>query len=332
MIELLPDDPRLGLRGHAELVREGGWWQPYRLPADHSMIHPELLPPVRTSAGVRLDLVTDATALEWPVEVSPVDSRPPAPVELLADGEPVARKVIRGAGVFAAEGLRPGARLEVWLPQFGSSRIGPVRLEGTHVEAGGPRPRWIAYGSSITQCAQAAGPSTTWPALVARANGWDLRCLGFAGQCHLDPLVARFVRDSPAGLISLCLGINIHRRASFTGRSLVPAIAGFVATIRDGHPETPIVLQTPIFDPDGETLANTAGLTMPQVRELLAEAAETLGLPLIDGRTVLTSDETHLLEDGLHPNAEGYRLMAERLTPLLGAHLPRNPAVAPVVG
>ena len=34
-----------------------------------------------------------------------------------------------------------------------------------------PQPRWLVYGSSITQCGTAASPTETWPAIVARAKG-----------------------------------------------------------------------------------------------------------------------------------------------------------------
>src|SRR5262245_25240611 len=150
------------------------------------------------AAGVRLDLETDATAIEWDVVVSevPGDARPVAPFDVVVDGRLVARKRIAGWGVLSVPGLASGVkRVQIWLPQFGFTEVGPVRLShGAQVEAAAPKPRWITYGSSITHCTGADGPTETWPALVAAARGWDLRCLGFAGQCQLDPVVARFIR------------------------------------------------------------------------------------------------------------------------------------------
>ncbi|GAB2965161.1 GDSL-type esterase/lipase family protein [Amycolatopsis acidiphila] len=220
------------------------------------------------------------------------------------------------------------------MPQLGFPRLGPVRLFGaTQLGPGAPQPRWIAYGSSITQCTGAHGPSRTWPALVAAANGWDLRCLGFAGQCQLDPVAARFIRDSSAELISLRLGANSYRRATFSARSFGPAVTGFIQTVLDGHPGVPLVAQTPITYPGGESELNAVGLTVADLRALLVEAVEALrdsgydNLHLIDGRTVLGPGEEAALADGLHPTADGYELMATRLTPLLGACLPA-PAAA----
>lgn len=334
MIELAPGDPRLGLTGHAELVSEPAGEVPCRLPVRgvRRLIHPDLLEPARMAAGVRVDLETDATVLEWDVAVSCTsrEKRPPAPFDVVVDGELVARQQVAGRGRVAVHGLAPGhKRVQIWLPQLGFTALGPVRFSsGAQVGAAARKPRWIAYGSSITQCTGAAGPTETWPALVAAARGWDLRCLGFAGQCHLDPVVARFIRDSPADLISVCLGANVYRRATFSARSFGAAVTGFLQTIRDGHPDVPLVVQTPVVYPAGECEQNAVGLTIADVRELLGEAVEALrdsgyeGLRLIDGRTVLGSADQSLLADGLHPNPVGYRLMATRLEPLLAARLP----------
>lgn len=330
----MPGDARLGLAGHAELVAEAAGELPSRLPlrGARRLVHPGLLKPARMAAGVRLDLATDATAIEWDVAVSsaPGEARPPAPFDVVVDGELVVRRHISGRGVLAVDGLAPGyKRVQIWLPQLGFTELGPARLSaGAQVGAAEPKPRWIAYGSSITQCTGAEGPTETWPALVAAARGWDLRCLGFAGQCHLDPVVARFIRDSPADLISVCLGANIYRRATFSARSFGAAVTGFLQTVRDGHPETPLVVQTPIFYALGEDEPNAVGLTVTDVRELLCDAVDALrdsgygDLHLVDGLSVFGPAERALLADGLHPEPMGYRLMATRLEPMLAAHMP----------
>ncbi|TDD44697.1 hypothetical protein E1263_40190, partial [Kribbella antibiotica] len=130
--------------------------------------------------------------------------------------------------------------VEIWLPQAGRIAIRGVEFDGEAEPVPVSGLRWITYGSSITQCSGAAGPSETWPALVARQHDWDLRCLGLSGECHLDPVVARTIRDTPARLISLCLGINIQGGATFSGRTLPGQVESFIATVRSGHPTTPI--------------------------------------------------------------------------------------------
>jgi hypothetical protein len=59
---------------------------------------------------------------------------------------------------------------------------------------------------------------------VTRARGWDLTCLGYGGQRHLDPLIACTIRDRYADLISMCVGINIYGQGSLNVRTFLPAV------------------------------------------------------------------------------------------------------------
>jgi hypothetical protein len=296
------------LRGHAELVEEDGRLVPRRLPS--GTLPPRLDDVARMPAGVRLEFGTDARGFGWDVETD-------GDVDVVVDGDLVSRSPTVDVGDLPAG----HKRVTIWLPQSSHVSLGEFRLEGelTPVPEG---PRWIAYGSSITQCRLAAGPSETWPARVATELGWSLRCLGFAGECHLDPVVARYLRDTEADVISLCVGVNIHGAASFSARSLGPALEGFVRTIREGHPDTPILLTTPLHAPDRERQPNALGLTLADVRAEVANAAH--GLPVVDGPSILGPADAGLLADGLHPGADGYRLIADRMRPHLAALLPET--------
>jgi lysophospholipase L1-like esterase len=140
----------------------------------------------------------------------------------------------------------------------------------------------------------------------------------------LDSVAARIIRDVPADLISLCIGINIWGHASFGRRSFASAACGFIETIRDGHPDTPVVVMTPIASPARELLANAVGMTLSDYREELRTAVATMqdlgdaNLHLIDGLDVLGVADLSLLTDGVHPSGEGYRLIADRVAPALG--------------
>jgi hypothetical protein len=329
MIELAPGDPRLGPAGLAGFAESQGWWEPIRLPAEvFPLLDPELLLRARMPAGGRFSFLTDAVALSIPVRVEdPADT---SPFDLYVDGELVHRLAVLDR---LEVGLPAGRkRVDLWLPQFGVIRLGRLRLDGDVAERVEPvGPRWIHYGSSISQCRTAAGPSETWPALVATRHDWQLRCWGFAGQCHLDPVVARCLRDTPAELVSLCLGVNVHGAATFSRRSLGPAVIGFCQTVRDRHPEVPLALITPITSPGRERMPNAAGLTLEEIRDIVRSSGAQLiaagdrRITIIDGPDILGPADAGLLDDGLHPTAEGYRVMADRLAGPLAAALAMAP-------
>ncbi|MFC8801470.1 GDSL-type esterase/lipase family protein [Promicromonospora sp. NPDC057138] len=329
MREIRADDDVLTWAGAVDVEHTPGWSRAWRLPHDRIALFPggELRSRAAMPAGVRLVLGTDARVLAGLAAVQGVE----VPLDAVVDGAIVASAPVGPEGSFVLD-LPPGDKLlELWLPQFGTFRLVSLAVEdGARVWAasskpagGSARPKLVAYGSSLTQCRQAASPARTWPALVARELGLDLTCLGFAGEAHLDPMVARVVRDLPADVVVACLGINVYGAGSFSERSLLPALLGFLSTVRDGHPGVPVLVISPLASPRREDRLGRAGLTLAQVRDQVADAVGLLtahgdpDLHLLDGRSVLGPDHAHLLDDGLHPGPAGYELMASVIGPVV---------------
>jgi hypothetical protein len=165
-----------------------------------------------------------------------------------------------------------------------------------------------------------------------------LTSLGFGGQCHLDPYVARTIRDAEADLVSIKVGINVINMDSMRERVFMPALHGFLDTIRERKPTTPIVLISPIYCPSAEhtpgpTLPNAKGkfvtfpgnellragcLTLTRVREIVGDVVATrreLGdrnLRYLNGLELFGVADASDLPDDLHPSPEGYARMGER--------------------
>ena len=319
-------DPVLTWSGAIEVEHTAWWSRGWRLPRGRREFFPSerLLVQARAQAGVRIGFSTDAVELGGRC----VDTDGLAPVDLVVGGELLATTTVGSDGVFRFGRLPPGVKtVEIWLPHLGDFRLVELAVDGDARVWASEEPDWpklIAYGSSITHCGEAASSSRTWPALVARSLGMDLTSLGFGGECHLDPMIARLIRDRPADVVIACLGINVYGAGTFTRRSFAPAVLGFVSTIRDGHPGVPIVVMSPIFSPSREARTGQTGMTLAEMRTEIAEATRMLrehgdaDVHLIDGLDVLGADEGHLLPDGLHPNADGYLHMAEVITPQVG--------------
>ncbi|WP_164253231.1 SGNH/GDSL hydrolase family protein [Streptomyces sp. S4.7] len=325
--EIRADDPALLWAGAIEVEHTSGFSRPWRLPHSRISLFPGdmLRRRAAMAAGIRIVLGTDSTHFSG--RFSPVGGDELSPVDLLVDGEPVRTRTLTAEGSFRFDGLPAGDRtLELWLPQFGESRLRGLSVDAhARVWRAEPpsRPALVVYGSSITHGRQAASPTRTWPALTARALGYDLTCLGYAGECHLDPMVARLVRDRPADLIVTCLGINVRSQGTFTERSFLPAVLGFLSSVRDGHPGVPLAVISPIVSPSKENTTGPGGMTLAQIRRAVGEAVTLLGehgdtdLHLIDGPDILGQPDAGLLTDGVHPGPEGHELMARRLAPEL---------------
>jgi hypothetical protein len=316
--------------GAVAWTSEGEAWQPWRLHPDAEGLAyaPELFARARMAAGVRLRLRTDARAITVELEL---EGDAPGSVDLVVDGLMTERTSIP-PGRTLLEAVLPAraADVELWLPQHGCTRVRTAELSDAHeaVAVGPTGPRWVAYGSSITRCATSRGPSETWPALVARDLGLDLLCMGFGGQCHLDPVVPGQIGRARPDVITACLGINVYGALTFGPRSWPGQVAGFIARLRAECPHAVIVVLSPIGCPAREDTPNATGLTLAALRDDVERVAGDLRergderLFLVSGIELLSPEEGELLVDGLHPGPEGYHLMAERLVPRLSTALP----------
>ena len=282
MREVVLDGGPVELVGALDVDRSATGITPRRLPAWTRPQIPDIVMDVivQMPSGVRLRFRSDTTTIELDVMVTLLQILPrplvPAVFDTTVDGElvhqapttegtllrldladPTALAVVPGEPTtIRIEGLPAGSKvIEIWLPQASTVELRGLRVDdaaATEVAPSSER-RWVHHGSSISHCMEAASPTGTWPAVAASIGGVSLRNLGFAGQCMLDPFVARTIRDLPADVISLKVGINLVNGDTMRDRTFGPALHGFLDTIREGHPTTPLLVVSPIYCPSAET-------------------------------------------------------------------------------
>jgi hypothetical protein len=296
-----------------------GWLRPWRLPFSQlSLFPPEDGIQARAvmTAGVRLRFATDSSSLALLV----VPQNGARRFDLTADGE-ILQTVTAEAQSETVEfaNLPAGEQVyELWLPTNATVELRDLRIDDTATfrVPSDPRPRWVTYGSSITHCGGASSPARSWPATAARSRGLNLTCLGYGGQCHIDPMVARMIRDLPADVISLKLGINVQGGSTLNARTFKPAIIGMVQIIREKHHTTPIILVSPIISPPRESTPNQVGLSLELMRKEVEDAWKRLvaagdgNLYYVHGHRLFGEElVADYLPDLLHPNGEGYEIM-----------------------
>jgi lysophospholipase L1-like esterase len=260
-----------------------------------------------------------STCVELVVDGVLVDTVPILQGPIMRFDDNVITDLVPGEGsiIRFAELLTGMKRVEIWLPHAASVELLSLTTDAD-VMSPPPdgRPRWVHYGSSISHCMETSTPTTTWPAMAARLLGFTSMNLGFAGEAMLDPFVAKVIRDTSADLISLKLGVNVVGGQTLSPRSFLAATHGYLDTIRENQPTTPIVVISAIQCPVFENVADDRALTIPATRELLERAvavrSDDAYLHYLDGRELLGREDVDLLPDDIHPNTVGYRLMAER--------------------
>ncbi|WP_280721356.1 GDSL-type esterase/lipase family protein [Kitasatospora sp. MAA4] len=363
------------LRGHLDVEHTAHGLLPHRLPgwARRQLPDEQFAVVESQPSGVRLAFRTRATTVE-------LDALPtkrayqglPYPsvdgvYELLVDGRPAGRATVSGGrlrtvdvatgrveleegppGTARFTGLPPHDKdVEIWLPHNETTELVALRTDAPLTPARPTGRRlWMHHGSSISHGSNAGSPTAIWPALAAARGGVDLVNLGFGGSAVLDPFTARAMRDAPADLISLKIGINIVNTDAMRLRAFAPAVHGFLDTIREGHPSTPLLVVSPVLCPvhedtpgplapdlssgtlrfraTGDPAERAAGrLTLTVIRAELARivaerAADDPNLHHLDGRSLYgTSDYDELpLPDEIHPDPAGHRRIAENFARL----------------
>ncbi|MFD4609362.1 GDSL-type esterase/lipase family protein [Streptomyces sp. NPDC058440] len=362
------------LRGHLDVERTAHGLLPHRLPAGARRQIPDdqLAMAEAQPSGVRLVFRTRATTVE--LETLPTKRAYrgfPAPADgvydLLVDGRLAAQATVTGGNVRtvdmatqSAELLEgpPGAArftdlpardkdVEIWLPHTEITELIALRTEAPVAPAPDSGRRvWLHHGSSISHGSNAAHPTAIWPALAAARGGVELVNLGFGGSALLDPFTARAIRDTPADLISLKIGINVVNTDAMRLRAFTPAVHGFLDTIREGHPTTPLLVVSSILCPvqedtpgplapdfadgtlrfkaTGDPAERAAGrLTLNVIRHELARiveqrAADDPNLHHLDGRELYgEADYAELpLPDEVHPDPAAHRRIADNFARL----------------
>ncbi|MGW5047079.1 GDSL-type esterase/lipase family protein [Streptomyces griseoluteus] len=365
------------VRGALELERTERGLLPHRLPARAraQCADPQLHMVESQPSGVRLVFRTRATVIE--LDTVPTKraylgapARPDGVYDLLVDGRPAGSATVTGGDTLTLDMTTGAAELtlgpvgtarfgglsaedktvEIWLPHNETTELVALRTDAPVAPVpASDRPVWLHHGSSISHGSDAASPTGVWPAVAASLGGVELVNLGLGGSALLDPFTARALRDTPADLISVKLGINLVNTDLMRLRAFGPAVHGFLDTIREGHPGTPLLVVSPILCPmhedtpgptmpdlsalsEGRLAFRAAGdpteaaqgkLTLNAVRAELARvvaqrSAEDPHLHLLDGRELYgEADFAELpLPDGLHPDGAAHRRIGERFAKL----------------
>ena len=311
------------IQGALSIEPGDGYVRPWRTDYQQKELYPsindDLLNQMSKPVGVRVRFASSSAS----VTLSVLPAEVARTFDLVIGNERIDTLSMAVGETTLSVGDLPGDEtpVEVWLPYDGPVSL--ATFDGKDVRpVSDTRLKWLTYGSSITQCGAAHSPSRTWPATAARACDLNLTCMGFGGQCHLDSMVARLIRDREVDLLTMKLGINMMGAASLSPRTFRGAVIGFTQIIREKHPTIPIGIISPIISPPREATANAVGFTLEMMRDELTDAVDRIrqvrgdkkiyyfnGLEMFGEKLV-----DDYLPDNLHPNGDGYEIMGKNAT------------------
>jgi lysophospholipase L1-like esterase len=329
-------DPRITVCGL-------GWWKeepkqqrfPDRL---KDVMPPKVWSLARAPAGVRLRFRTDSVSLGLLATTGTYRIGPSVPtavigVDVYVDGRylgsglPDAKAVLEKQWELGTE--KQMRDVEIYLPTNGAPVVKKITLDsGALLEPGKAYSHdkpVVYYGSSITQGGHASNPGMAFPCLLGRWLDMDFINLGFSGNGLGEPALAHAVAEIPAAVYVIDYWANpppeVYART----------FPEFIDIIRAKHPETPIVVTGPYYNPS-EIFGSMMGQYQLEKRTMipkLVEARKKAGdknIHYVDGFELISPANADGLSDARHANSYGMFLYARGLEPMLRKVLELPPA------
>lgn len=164
--------------------------------------------------------------------------------------------------------------------------------------------RVLAFGDSVTY-GTGAGADEDWPALLAAATGWEVVNAGIpgdtaqAGRHRLQELLDEF---APALVLVEIGGNDFLRRRSES--EVKEDLRRIVRTARAGGAQV-VLVGVPALSLSGAVIGRLAD------SPIYAALAQEEGVPLVPDVFADVLSQAELRADRIHPNAQGYRRMAD---------------------
>ena len=279
---------------------------------DHN---PDFLMKSHSSAGVMLEVLTDAAALELEYCISSGSSRTWYDFDVKINGilkqhESCDDFNLNPSGVLNIPLDGSSNRVTVFFPPL--ARVEVVRFSrigGSFISPVERKKRLLSFGDSITQGYDARFPSVAYPVQVAEAFDAELFNKAIGGEFFNPDLLLEadpFVPD----MITVAYGTNDwskHQRQEFEA-----AATGFFRRLHELYPETPVWVIVPLWRKDCDRITGVG--TFASAREFIVQRAkEYSNVTIVDGFQLLPQI-TEIFSDGyLHPNDFGFQFMAQKL-------------------
>jgi acyl-CoA thioesterase-1 len=166
----------------------------------------------------------------------------------------------------------------------------------------------LAFGDSLTR-GYGAGADGSYPAVLSKSSGLKVINAGVNGETSREGLerLPKLLEDRSIRLMILCEGGNDILRHS--SRSQLKENLRAMIRLAKERGIAVLLISVPDF-----------GLLGLSPLGLYEELGEEEDVPLLSGVLAEMLSQPELKSDTIHPNAEGYRLIAERIYEELKKH------------
>jgi len=171
----------------------------------------------------------------------------------------------------------------------------------TNIQPLKPQDSILAFGDSLTY-GYNAEPSESYPTVLSHLTGYKIINEGVLGDTSVDGVkrLAPLLEDSNIKLIILCFGGN-DLIQGLSKENLRNNLKTMIHMAKEKNIEV-LLISVP-----------NLGLFGLSAMELYEEVAEEEHIPVLSGMLSNILSQPSLKSDQIHPNALGYKIMAEKI-------------------
>ncbi|MBE6604954.1 MAG: SGNH/GDSL hydrolase family protein [Ruminococcaceae bacterium] len=274
------------------------------------------------TACVRLEMVTDATALSFSYRAKKAASRRFFYFDLFVDGVMIAHEGeddTDGKTDTVTLPLPAGThRIALYLPALFSLEVKDVTLtDATFATPVAKKLRLLAMGDSITHGYDAVYAALSYANITADALDASVINQGIGGEIFNPGIIDGDLGFAP-DVITVAYGTNDYSKC--TRNKFTENATAFYAQLRKSFPSAKIFALLPIWRGDNHRV--TAVGTFTEAKEIIRAAAEAQeGVTVIDCDTFVPHLPAFFSDKFLHPNDLGFQCYAAGLLRALQKHL-----------
>ncbi|GMO40217.1 MAG: hypothetical protein Ta2B_20070 [Termitinemataceae bacterium] len=247
-------------------------------------------------------------------------------IDLVVDGKLILTKRIKN-GTVKFDFYNPFSKkceVKIYFPAIFETRIKDLKINGI-VEKIEPKENILCLGDSITQGFIAGSPSANYAARLSAALNVNAYNQGVGGYVYnaksLNGLEAFCAQFGLPKFITVAYGTN-DWYYMIAADTLQRNIADYFMRLTKIFPITPIYVISPIWRGDSElnpllpasTNLLRGKIPFSDVAQIIKnEAKHYPSITTIDGMNLLPHDFKYFSDVYLHPNAEGFAIMADNL-------------------
>ena len=209
---------------------------------------------------------------------------------------------------FRNPGHKP-VTVKICFPIFAEIGIKEIRCNGETEAVNSGKEKMYCFGDSITQGFVAGSPSLTYTSRLADALNLDALNQGVGSYYFKDESLAELETLPKPKLVTVAYGTNDWTTIPDVDTIRIN-VNRYFNRLNELYHDTPVLVITPIWRGDMDIQQPSS--TFEDVRKVIAkEASRYKNFTIIDGIEISSHKAEDYADGFLHPNKEGFKIMAE---------------------